>query len=147
MRQPLARERGNDDEHGAEEQGDGQHGPTQRLLGDLVFLGDLLVRRPGERAVAEAERLAETHHSAQHRDLAVAVRPAGNLAHVDRDLAVGLAHRDRPRGRAAHHHTFEDRLAAHVAGLPRRAGLDRVARLGHEGYSGLGAAGFFSDLA
>ena len=92
----------------------GQHGPTQRLLGNSIFLGDLLVGRPGERAVAEAERLGEAHHPAEHGHVAVLVGPVGRLAHVDADLAVGGANRDRPGLGAAHHHAFEHRLATHV---------------------------------
>ena len=53
----------------------------------------------------------------------------GTSCTVDLDLAVGVAHRDRPRGRAAHHHALEHRLAAHVAGLGHAGRLTHVRRL------------------
>ena len=45
---------------------------------------------------------------------------------ADLDLAVGLAHGDRPGGDAAHHHALEHRLTAHRSG-PR--GAQRLERL------------------
>ena len=65
---------------------------------------------------------------AQDRDLAVLVGPAGRLADVDLDVTFGHAHGDGVGVLAAHHHAFEHRLPAHVAGF------GRTLAPGHDGY-------------
>ena len=126
--EPVARERGQHDEQRAEQDDREDDREAHRLLGDLLLFGHLLVRRPGERPVPEPERFAEAHDAAHDRDLAVLLGPAGHLADVDLDVTVGRAHGDGPRGLAAHHHAFEHRLAAHVAGF------GRTLAPGHDGY-------------
>src|SRR5262249_29257324 len=97
---------------------------AHRLFGDALLFGYLLVRGPRERAVTEAERLAETHDTAHDRDVAIPIGPAGHVADVDRDPTLGIADGDGVRRLSAHHHAFEHRLPAHVAGL----GLTRGGR-------------------
>ena len=94
----VAGERGQHDEERAEHDHRDADRPAERLLRDLLlFGGTCWFADHVERLVAEAERFAETHHAAHDRDVAVALGPARHVADVDLDLAVGVAHRDRPR--------------------------------------------------
>ena len=119
---------GQDDEQRAEQDDREDDREAHRLLGDLFLFRHLLVRGPGERPIPEPERFAETHHPAHDRDLAVLVGPAGRLADVDLDVTFGHAHGDGVGVLAAHHHAFEHRLPAHVAGF------GRTLAPGHDGY-------------
>ena len=71
-----------------------------------------VVRRDGEGAETDGERLAERDHAAddgQPVDPPLRHRRGDDLADL-RDLAVGLAHGHRPIRRRAHHHALEDGL-------------------------------------
>ena len=100
-------------------------------LGGLLPLEPLLlrvddggvVRRDRQRAEADRERLAERDDAADDRQ---AKRPVARGQGIDLardlgDLAVRLAHRDRPVARSAHHDALEDGLAADC--LSHRLGL------------------------
>src|SRR5205823_10814870 len=70
-----------------------------------------------ERAEADRERLPERDHAAYDGQ---PPHPAPRHRRVDlvdhlRDRTVGLADRDRPARRRAHHHPLEDGLAPDVA--------------------------------
>ena len=80
----------------------------------LALLLGRVVRRDRERPEPDRERLAERDDAA---DDGQAEEPVPRHHRVDRtvdlgDLAVRLAHRERPVRRPAHHHAFEDGLAA-----------------------------------
>ena len=109
----------NEDEEAAEQHHRDGNAPSERLLGDLLLLGHLLIGRPRERSVSQPEGFEQRSDAADDRDVAIALGPRGNGAYRELDLAVGAADRDRPARRAAHHHALENRLPAHVARLGR----------------------------
>ena len=92
--------------------------------------GSCALRRDRERLEADRERLARARRRRGRPASGSARRrgPGDERERLDRDLAVGalervqlavgdllgqrLAHGDRPRGDAAHHHALEDGLAA-----------------------------------
>ena len=80
-----------------------------------------VVGRDGERAEADRERLAQRDHAADHRqpEDPVPRHRRGDRVVDLRDVAVPLAHGDRPRGGSAHHHAFEDGLTSDGRGHTR----------------------------
>ena len=106
----------------------GSDRPADRLLGDLLFLGDLLVRRPRERAVAEPERLGEARDAAQDRDVAVLVGPARRPR--------GRRRRSRRRACAPRSPTWTRRASSRLRGPPGRpcSGVRPCPRIGSIGW-------------
>ena len=81
-----------------------------------------------ERAEADRQALAERDDAAHDRQ---AQRPVARGERIDRrgdmrDVAVRLAHGDRPVARSAHHHALEDGLSSD--GLRHDAADERAAR-------------------
>src|SRR6266566_5384994 len=94
-------------------------GATRELGVDLTVLPFLprgVVRRDGERAEADGERLAEGHHAAHDRQPEddVARHRRVDRARDLRDLSRRRTDGDGPVAGAAHHHALEDRLSADV---------------------------------
>ncbi len=105
-------------EREADRDAEGEEELAARELGlDLAVLALLLggvVRRDGERAKADRERLPERDDAADDRQPQPAVAQEHRRDRpVDLgDVAVRLSHGDGPGRRATHHHALEDRLAS-----------------------------------
>ena len=87
--------------------------PTWRLVSCSSSSTDWLAAII-RRADADRERLAEHDHATQARFAQDGV-PVGHRLDVvglDVDVARGATHGDRPMAGAAHHHPFDDGLAA-----------------------------------
>ena len=101
------------------------HPAADLLLLALLVVGELGVGRDRQGPEADLQRLRERDNPADHRPAKhpVTLRPGDDRLRGDLDLALGVAHRHRPGGDAAHHHPLEhsltaDRSVAECDGVP-----------------------------
>ncbi len=117
--QPVGPGRRGEDEQGREEGGADPQRPAHLLVGQLLFLFEGLVAGDGQRLDADGQRVDQHAHAAEERQLEQpgpgGQRPQAVLLEVD--LALGPADSQRPGLLAAHHHAFQDGLAAVVERL------------------------------
>ena len=114
------------------------------LLVALLVLLQLCVGGDRQGAEADLQRLAERDDAADHRHPPepVPLRPRNQWFGAELDLALGVAHRDRPGRDAAHHHPLQHRLPANRrVALGDQGAIGHAQRIGSVRGSGLGVLG------
>ena len=91
------------------------HEPATNFAGSLsARAGDLKARL---HAVPSSETIHIIAHSMGGLDARFAISRLGLAGKVVSLVTIGTPHRDGPGRLAAHHHAFDDRLAANVTGF------------------------------